>query len=460
MNKLIADKSFYKRVLTIAIPIMIQNGITNFVNLLDNIMVGQVGTAEMSGVAIVNQILFVFTLCVFGGCAGAGIFTAQYYGTGDNEGVRNTTRYKLYIAVILLVVGISFLTLSADPLISAFLSSKSDPAAVALALKSGKTYLYIMLIGLIPSAMVQVYASTLRETGETVMPMKAGTIAVVVNLAFNYILIFDHFGYKGMGVAGAAIATVLSRFVECAIILIWTHTHKEKNPFFVGLYKTLKIPANLVKTITIKGMPLLFNEAMWSMGMSMLLQCYSVRGLDVVAAMNISNVIANIFNVIFIALGEAIAIIVGQLLGAGKMKEAVDTDSKLLFFSTVLCAVIGLLLIILAPLFPEMYNTESNVKELAAGFLRIVGLSLPLHAFLHGTYFTIRSGGKTLVTFLFDSAYMWIVTVVLAFCLTNFTNINIITVFFIVQFSDIIKALVGFILLKKKIWLNNIVDNI
>ena len=439
---------------------MVQNGISNFVNLLDNIMVGQMGTSQMSGVAIVNQIIFVFTLCVFGGCAGAGIFTAQYYGTGDIEGVRNTTRYKLYVSVILLIIGTSFMSFFSEPLISAFLSSDSDPASVALALSSGKSYLYIMLIGLIPMALVQVYASTLRETGETVLPMKAGAVAVVVNLVLNWLLIFDHFGYKGLGVNGAAIATVISRFVEIGIIVIWAKRNKKKVPFFKGLYSSFRLPADLIKKVTIKGMPLLLNEALWSLGMSMLLQCYSVRGLDVVAATNISNVIANIFNIVFIALGDAIAIIVGQLLGAGRMEEAADTDTKLLFFSTSLCAVLGVVLIITAPLFPEMYNTEPHVKELAASLIRIVGFCLPLHAFLHGAYFTLRSGGKTLVTFLFDSAYMWVVSVSLAFCLTRFTSLPIIPVFFIVQVSDLLKATVGFVLLKKKIWINNIVDNI
>lgn len=460
MNKFIADKNFYKRVLAISVPIMVQNGITNFVNLLDNIMVGQIGTAEMSGVAIVNQIIFVFTLCVFGGCAGAGIFTAQYYGTGDNEGVRNTTRYKLYVALFLLIVGISVMLTFGEPLISAFLSKDSDPASVQIALSSGKTYLKIMMIGLVPSAIVQVYASTLRETGETVVPMKAGSAAIAVNLVFNYILIFDHFGHKGLGVAGAAIATVMSRFVELAVIVIWSHKHTEEKPFFKGLYKSFKLPRELIKTVTIKGMPLLVNEALWSLGMSMLLQCYSVRGLDVVAAMNISNVIANIFNIVFIALGDAIAIIIGQLLGAGRMEEAEETDRKMLFFSTVLCLGIGIILILLAPVFPEMYNTEKNVKELAATFIRIVGMCLPLHAFLHGTYFTLRSGGKTIITFVFDSAYMWVVTVVFAFVLTRFTTLPIIPIFFIIQVSDILKAIVGFILLKKKIWLNNIVESI
>ena len=260
MNKLIADKRFYKMVLAIAIPIMIQNGITNFVNLLDNIMVGQIGTAQMSGVAIINQIMFVFTLCIFGACAGAGIFTAQYYGMNDMKGVRDTTRLKIIICAVMLLIGTLIMTIWSDELISLFLSDSDSPELIELTLKNAKTYLYIVLVGMIPMAMVQVYASTLRETGETVVPMKAGAIAVVFNLVLNYLLIFDHFGYKGLGVAGAAIATLISRVIEAWIIIRWTHKNKEKNPYAKDIYKSFKVSPALTKSLLKKGIPLVFNE--------------------------------------------------------------------------------------------------------------------------------------------------------------------------------------------------------
>ena len=460
MNKLIADKRFYKMVLAIAIPIMIQNGITNFVNLLDNIMVGQIGTAQMSGVAIVNQIMFVFTLCIFGACAGAGIFTAQYYGMNDMKGVRDTTRLKIIICAVMLLIGTLIMTIWSDELISLFLSDSDSPELIELTLKNAKTYLYIVLVGMIPMAMVQVYASTLRETGETVVPMKAGAIAVVFNLVLNYLLIFDHFGYKGLGVAGAAIATLISRVIEAWIIIRWTHKNKEKNPYAKDIYKSFKVSPALTKSLLKKGIPLVFNETLWGLGMTTLMQCYSVRGLSVVAATNIANVIFNVFSIVFIALGESIAIIVGQLLGKGKMEQAKDTDNKLIFFSTSICVLIGAILFFTAPIFPSIYKTEPEVQEMATIFIKIIGVCLPIHAFLHATYFTIRSGGKTLVTFLFDCGYMWCVTVVLAYCLSRFTTLNIIHIYFIVQISDLIKVAIGFIMLKKDIWLNNIVNNI
>lgn len=460
MGKFIADRKFYKYVFAITGPIIIQNGITNFVSMLDNIMVGQVGTAQMSGVAIVNQLIFILNLLLFGGNAGAGIFTAQYFGCNDIDGVRNTTRLKIMISAAITAICGIILCLFSKPLIMLFLNSDTDTANVALALDSARKYLYVMMAGLIPTACVQVYSSTLRETGETVVPMKAGAIAVIINLVLNYLLIFDHFGYKGLGVTGAAIATVISKYIEAGYIIIKTHKNTEKYPYAVKLYKSFKIPKTMTSNILKKGIIIMINEGMWSMGMTMLLQCYSMRGLGVVAAVNITNTIFNVFNIVYIALGDAVAIIIGQLLGSGKMDEAKDTDNKLLFFSTILCVGIGLIVVIVAPLFPMLYNTETEVKELATTLIRIMGAFMPMHAFLHTAYFTIRSGGKTFITFLFDSCYMWVIAVPISFVLSHYTALHIIPLYLTAQLCDFVKAIIGFVLVKKNVWINNLVEDI
>lgn len=458
MKRLIGNKDFYKMVLLVAVPIMIQNGITNFVGLLDNVMVGQVGTEQMSGVAIVNQLIFVYSLCIFGGLSGAGIFGAQFYGQDNQAGVRDTFRFKIWIGIIITVIGFIILGLLGDFLIQSYLSGEANQENVAIALNYGKQYLWIMMIGIIPFCVVQIYSSTLRETGETVLPMTAGIIAVAINLILNYILIFGKLGLPVLGVAGAAIATVVSRFVECAIVVIWTHTHKEKNIYVMGLYKSLRVPSWLTRKIMVKGMPLLVNEAFWAAGMAMLLQCYSVRGLNVVAGMNISNTIANVFNIVFIALGSSVAIIVGQLLGAGKMEEAKDTDTKMIAFSVAICVLIGIVMAVIAPFFPRMYNTSDEVRNLAEWFIIVAAIFMPQQAFMHAAYFTLRSGGKTIVTFFFDSVFVWVVSIPLAFVLCRYTSMNIVLIYFCCQGIDIIKCVIGFVLVKKGIWLQNIIS--
>lgn len=458
LKKYVGDKKFYLMVLAVAIPIIIQNGISNFVNLLDNIMVGQIGTEQMSGVAIVNQLIFVFNLGIFGAISGPGIFTAQYVGQKNSEGIRYTVRYKLIISTIISILGVLVLCLFQDELISLFLHEQNDDLDLQATLLYAKDYLKVMLWGLFPFAISQSYAGTLRESGETKVPMIAGLIAVFVNLCFNYILIYGHFGAPKLGVVGAAAATVLSRFVELAIIVVWTHVHTEKNEFAIGLYTGFRIPKALLGKIFVKGTPLFFNELLWSLGMSALTQCYSTRGLEVVAAFNISNTITNLFNVTMISMGSVVAIIIGQVLGSGKLEEVVDTDRKLIVFSIALSCVMGVLLIATAPLFPKFYETKDSIRLLATRLMRVAAVFMPLSAFLNTAYFTLRSGGKTFITFLFDSAFLWAVSWPAAFALSRYTGMSIVPMYACILALDFIKVVIGYALLKKRVWIQDLVS--
>ncbi|MCI5873258.1 MAG: MATE family efflux transporter [Clostridiales bacterium] len=458
-KRYIGDKAFYKMILVIAFPILVQNGITNFVGLLDNIMVGQLGTEQMSGVAIVNQVMNVFNICIFGAVSGASIFSAQFYGQGNHEGVRNTFRFKLICCSLITLLWMGIFLLFGSGLINMFLHD-DGAGDIAMTHAAGMEYLLVMLIGIIPYMLTQVYASTLRETGETLLPMIAGIVAVCINLCLNYLLIFGKLGCPKLGVVGAAVATVISRFFEIGIIAIWTHRQKERNVFIQDAYRTMHIPGSLVKQIILKGMPLLINETLWSAGQAILIQCYSMRGLSAVAALNISTTVSNLFNIVFIALGSAISIVVGQQLGAGELEKAVDTDRKMIFFSVACCVGIGGLLFACAPLFPEIYNTSAEVRSLATGLIKISSIFMPLYAFYHASYFTLRTGGKTIITFLFDSCYVWAINIPVAFILSRFTGIPLLPIFFVCQSVEIFKAVVGFVLLKKKVWVNNIVETI
>ena len=454
----IGDRAFYRKLFSVLIPILIQNLITNFVSLLDNIMVGQVGTEPMSGVAIVNQLLFVFNLCIFGGLAGAGIFTAQYYGKGDNEGVKNTFRAKLYIALLAVVLFTAAFVLKGDALIRLFLHEGKEQLDLAATLGFGRAYLRVMLLQMPLFALCQVYSGTLRETGETLLPMKAGIIAVFVNLIFNYILIFGKLGLPALGVVGAAVATVIARVVECAIVLCWTHRHSARCGFVVGLYRSLRVPAPLAKRMLRLGLPLLVNEFLWSGGMTTLNQCYSLRGLEVISALNISSTISNLFFCAFIAMGNAISILIGQLLGAGELERAVDEDRKLIAFSVVLSLLVGGIMAAVAPLVPQIYNTTDTVKALACDLLLVGAAMMPINAFTNACYFTLRSGGKTIITFIFDSAFLWVIAVPAAFVLSRFTPMPILPMYITVSLLDLIKCAVGYYLVKRRKWVNNIVS--
>jgi len=456
IHKYIGDKRFYRRLMMIAVPIMIQNAITNFVSLLDNIMVGQIGTEEMSGVAIVNQLMFVYFLAVFGGISGAGIFTAQYYGQRDDEGVRATFRYKLWMGAALVIIALVIFIFFGENLIQVFLNGESSVGDINLALGYGKTYLGVMIFGLPAIAIAFAYSGTMRDCSKTVMPMVAGIIAVLTNLVLDYLLIFGKFGFPKLGVAGAALATVIARYIEMTIVIVWCHTHTKIYTYAKGLYRTLRVPWRMTKEFFIKGFPILVNETVWSAGMAMLMQSYSMRGMEVVAAANISNTVNNLLNVLFIAMGDAVSIIVGQLLGAGKMEEAKSTDTKIIAFSFASGFLVAGGIVVFSFFFPNFYNTTSEVRALASGFMLIQATFTPMIAVLHSSYFTLRSGGKTIITFLFDSGVLWTLSVPTAFLLSRFTGMGVLWILVIVNMIDMIKCAIGLILIKKNVWIQKI----
>ncbi len=459
-QKYIGDRAFYRRLLSVMLPVLVQNVITNFVSLLDNIMVGRIGTESMSGVAIVNQLLFVFNLCIFGGLSGAGIFTAQFFGRGDCDGVRHTVRLKYYLAFFAVALFGTVFLVFGEPLIALFLHEGEVGLDLTATLHYGQEYLWVMLLQMLPFAIMQVYASTLRECGETLLPMKAGIAAIFINLGLNYILIFGKLGLPALGVVGAAIATVAARLIECAIVVIWAHRHTKQHPYIAGLYRSARVPLPLLKKVAIKGLPLLVNEVLWSSGMTTLNQCYSVRGLEVVSAINISSTVSNLFFCAFFATGSTIAILIGQLLGAGELERAVDEDRKLLAFAVALSTVVGVVMALCAPLIPALYNTQEQVRNLATQFLLVVAVLMPFHAFTNGSYFTLRSGGKTLITFLFDSAFIWAVNVPVAMALTHLSTLPILAIYATVQCLELVKVILGTILLKRRAWVNNLVETI
>ena len=456
-RKLVGDRAFYAQMIAIVVPMIIQNTVTNVVSLLDNVMVGRVGTLEMSAVAIVNQLLFVFNVCIFGGLSGAGIFATQYAGAQDDNGVRHCFRIKWMIVLGMMAFALLIFLTIPERLIGIYLAGDTHADDVAKTLAFGMDYLLVMLWGLLPFAVAQVYASTLREMGETKLPMMASVIGILTNLVFNYLLIFGKFGFPEMGVTGAAVATVLSRYLEMAIIVVYTHGRQDYFSFIHGAYRSLHVPGHLLGAVWKKGMPLLVNEFFWSIGMAFLMQCYSVRGLDVVAATNIASTVSNLFKVVFMSMGSAVAIMVGQALGANEGEKAKEIAWKLMAAAVASNAVMAVLLALLSPVIPMIYNTEQNVRDIAQKMLLIVSVMMPFYSFCHCCYFTLRSGGRTIITTIFDSGYTWVVAAPVAYMLAYLTDMPIVPLYFCVQGMEIIKCIMGFIMVEKGIWIRNIV---
>ena len=411
----------------IALPIMLQNGITNFVNMLDNIMVGRIGTDPMTGVSVVNSLLFVWNLII--------------------------------LSFLLVAAGIGVFMNFGRPLVNLYLHEDGGGGSVEATMRAAMQYLSVMCIGFLPFALTQAYDTTIRSYGETVAPMIASFISVGVNLVGNYILIFGKFGAPALGVVGAAMATVIARFVELTYIVVWAHTHAARVPFVVGALRSMYVPAELTISCIGKGLPLLLNEALWSGGIATLTQCYSVRGLSVVSSLNISQTLANVFNVAFIAMGSATAIIIGQKLGEwgeSRADDLIEEAWKLTLFSVFLCMISSLIMVSLSIVFPRIYNTSGEIRALATRLICVTACIMPIQAFNNASYFIIRSGGKTWITFLFDSFFCWVVSIPAAFFLAHYTQIPIVPMYALVTGSELLKVGIGLTLVNRGVWIRDI----
>lgn len=207
-----------------------------------------------------------------------------------------------------------------------------------------------------------------------------------------------------------------------------------------------------------KGAPIFFNEFLWAGGIAALTQCYSTRGLEIVAGLNISNAICNLLNVVFVAMGSAVGILIGQTLGASEYEKAKKNAFQLMWFTGAISILLTVILISVSGVFPGFYDTTDEVRNYGQWFIIVTALFFPVQGFLNALYFTLRSGGKTFITFLFDSVYSWVVTLPIALLLCNLTGLPILVIYAVVQAADIIKVIVGYVMIQKGIWISNIVE--
>lgn len=442
----------------ISIPIMLQNALTSIVGLLDNVMVGQLGTNDMTGVSVANNLLFVYLIVCFGSVSGAGIFSAQYFGKKDFKGMASAFRMKIYIFLVVTAISIGVFLFFGKDLISLYMYDTGDGIGdVGAASKAAWDYLSVMLLGIPFLGLSMCYSSTMRESGSTIPPMITGMISVLTDLVFNYFLIFGKCGFPELGVKGAAIATVMARVVDCSLNMIYTHIKRNRFEYIKYAYRTLKIPRELLKGILLKGLPLVVNEALWVVSITLGTQCFSTRGIKAIAALNINSSIANVFNIFFLAMGSAVSIIIGPLLGANKIKEAKEKTAKLVFSTFIISIFSASLMALCSGAFPNIYNTEPEVKALAIKIILIAACIMPFQGVCHSGYFALRSGGKTWLTFLFDSGLQWACYLPLAYFLSHYTDLSVLKIFAIASMSDVVKCFISILFLKKINWAQNIV---
>ncbi len=449
-------RGYYKDALIIAVPIMVQNIITNFVSLVDNIMIGQLGTSGITAVAVSNQLLLLYIVGVSGALSGAGIFTAQYFGNQDQEGVRHSIQAKMLLAIVIGSIALGIYLVFGESLIDMYVLGGNDPGRSIETKDLALSYLQIMLFGILPIGLSQVYMSSLRELGESRYPMVASMAAVLANMVLDYVLIYGKLGLPALGVKGAGIATVIARVIEMSILIVVTLRCRNKG-MFKGIHKIYEVPRQLLGNIVKKGFPIFISSFVWAFGIAFITQAYSTRGIEAVAAYNIAGTVNGIFVSIFNAVSIAIMIIIARLLGANRMAEARKANKDLLVLSVGICIVIGLVMAFIAIYIPNLYNTSTSTRSASRKIMWVMATALPICAFTNGASGTLKAGGETTRSLMIDSGFMLGLTIPIAYILSRYTDWPIVPMFLLIQYLEIIKALVLYLEIKRGRWIRKVI---
>ncbi len=446
-EKWVGSTAFYKKVLLIAAPLMLQQLIMSAVNLVDNLMVGQLGDAAIGGVGVVNRYYMIANFSAMGLAAAASIFISQFYGAKDNRHLRMTFGYAL-IGVYLIIIPFTVFSLIAPQWIIGFFTKD-----VSYHLE-GVRYLSVVAYSFLPLGLTIVISSALRSIGETKIPLYANILSVFINAGFNYVLIFGHFGFPALGVVGAAIATVIARIVEGAVLLIVVI--RKEYPFTGKLHELFQISPQLARNITLKALPLVVNELLWSGGMAMLLKLYATRGADVITAYSVAGTTSDLFFSLFGGMAGATTIIIGQKLGANELEEARKNGYHLLTFAMFLAFVFGFGIFACSYFIPNLYDLTPQTHELATNLIRVIAVMFWIYMMNAECYFVLRAGGDTFSTMVMDSCFMWAVNIPAVALVAYLTNFNIYLVYIIGQLTDLLKMTLALTLVHKEKWVHNL----
>lgn len=447
LKRYIAPKAFYMQVAAIALPIILHQFLANAAQFADSVMVGSLGSEVIAGVAASNQIFFIAMVTLFGINAAGAIFISQYLGTDNRMKIKEAVRVSYLLSMIWVLILFTVLQLFPERILAFFLQ---DEAAIEV----GKQYLKLVSFAYLPLSISISTAIGFRAIGKTIYPMYIGIITLVVNSVMNYILIFGAFGFPQMGVQGAAIATVIARFVELGATFVLV-LHK-RPVTSIRPSSIFNFSSDLMKKVIAKAIPIFTNEFFWAFGMTVLVTLSANKVTDDLASISIANTISNLFYVLMSGLATAVSVIVGRTLGANKLKDAKTYANQLIFMATIIA--IGTSFVILATSFiaPEFYSVSDEIKHNAQRMLMVTALFYPVYMLSAGIFFVMRSGGDTLSAAIMDSGMMWGIQVPFALLLALYTDFSMVERYLMVQSTNVIKLGVAYYFYRRGHWIRNL----
>lgn len=450
MKKIFRDKMFFKTMFMLAIPITLQSFITSSLNFIDTMMVGSLQEAAISAVGLANQYMFIFTLCIMGINAGANVFMSQMWGKRDITGIKTYLGVDLTVGMIASCL-FGALAFFGPEIIMGIMTPDSE------VIELGIDYLRVVAVSCLFMNFTQAYSTALRSTEQTKLPMYGSLIGVGLNIILNWIFIFGKFGAPAMGVAGAALATTLSRLVEMLFII--GIVYMSKNKVAAKIKEMFNYKLSTLATYFKTSWSVITNELIFSAGTAAYSVAYAKISTNASATMQISSTIINMFFIFLTGVGTAAAIMIGNRVGAGEEKRAKEYANHVAILAPFIGIVLGIIMWLSAPIVSGWFDIQPETYNAAVMVLRIMAVFMPLRSFnaimIIGVF---RGGADTTYSMLVQAVTIMCYSVPLAFIGAMLLKWPVHLVFLLVCTEEVIKMPFELWRLKSGRWMKNLVS--
>ncbi|SCI34320.1 MULTISPECIES: MATE family efflux transporter [unclassified Romboutsia] len=447
------NKTFYKLLISLCIPMIIQNLISSSVNVIDTVMISSLGESSVASIGVANQFFFLFNMTLYGITGGAGIFISQFFGKKDINNIRSVTGLSTILAFI--VSCLFFLPALVSPKLIINIFS-NDTEVIKLCIQ----YFSIIAFSYPIIAVSTVFSMGARGVRNPKLGMICSTIALGTNIILNYGLILGNFGLPALGVKGAAIATVIARIIELVLIVSYVYFIKKDYVLRFNLSDVKRIKSEFLKTFISKSLPIFLNDSLWAFGTVLYSVAYSKAGTSAIAASQIATSTGNFFIMTSVCIANGAAIMLGNELGADHIDKAIRYSKKFSILVTLTGLLFGILLIVNIPLLLKVFNVSKSLSPDIIKIFVIMGILMALKSF--NTFIVIgvlRSGGDTKYSLFLELGCMWLVSLPLTF-LAAFNGAPIFMLVLLTYTEEIAKFLFGVPRALSKKWATNLVKEI
>lgn len=445
------DKTFYKNLSIITLPIVFQNLIASSLNMLDTMMIGKVGEIELASVGIANQYYFLFTLFILGIAGGCGVLLAQLWGKNDKLNIKKVLGKSLVITVFLSLIFVLIGLMMPESIMSIFNKNESVVAV-------GSSYMRITVISYIFTGITFVFASALRSVENTKLPMYASLVGILINGVFNYALIFGKFGMPELKTEGAAIATLIARICECCMLLFWVYF--KDTLLNININDLRDLSKSLTKTLSNITVPIVLNEACWGLGNVVYIAIYARINTRAAASMQICSTIMNLFMIFAFGLSYAAVVIIGNEIGANRESVAIESSKKIAKLSIFISLLLGVILFISAKPIISFFNVSDEVKLASTYILYVYSMIMTVRVCnLVMIVGILRGGGDAAYGSILQGATLWLIGIPLAFLAAFVLHLP---VYLVVAFTAVEELIKVFFMIKRfrsYKWIKNMVND-